>query len=154
MRFDVITLVPELFETFLRNGITRRAFESGQVQVCLHHLRDRWYVLPGGLSGRRSVCRRQLLPYTYVAADVCSGFLQPVGPGSVQHVCGHILLPRGCGYSNHLPAGQCVSARHWRTSGVQPRQLQRRRPSHVHPLRKWYLCHVDQYLSVHYVHWQ
>jgi tRNA (guanine37-N1)-methyltransferase len=40
MRFDVITLFPELFETFLRTGITRRAFESGQVQVCLHQLRD------------------------------------------------------------------------------------------------------------------
>lgn len=40
MRFDVITLFPELFETFLRTGITRRAFESGQVQVCLHNLRD------------------------------------------------------------------------------------------------------------------
>jgi len=40
MRFDVITLFPELFEPFLRTGITRRAFESGQVQVCLHNLRD------------------------------------------------------------------------------------------------------------------
>ena len=40
MRFDVITLFPELFEPFLRTGITRRAFESGQVQVNLHNLRD------------------------------------------------------------------------------------------------------------------
>jgi tRNA (guanine37-N1)-methyltransferase len=40
MRFDVITLFPELFEPFLRTGITRRAFESGQVQVCLHNPRD------------------------------------------------------------------------------------------------------------------
>ena len=40
MRFDVITLFPDLFEPFLRTGITRRAFESGQVQVCLHNLRD------------------------------------------------------------------------------------------------------------------
>jgi tRNA (guanine37-N1)-methyltransferase len=40
MRFDVITLFPDLFEPFLRTGITRRAFESEQVQVCLHNLRD------------------------------------------------------------------------------------------------------------------
>ena len=33
MRFDVITLFPELFEPFLAHGINRRAFESGQVEV-------------------------------------------------------------------------------------------------------------------------
>lgn len=40
MRFDVITLFPELFEPFLKVGVTRRAFESGQVQVRLWNLRD------------------------------------------------------------------------------------------------------------------
>jgi len=35
VRFDVITLFPELFEPFFKSGITRRAFESGQVQVRL-----------------------------------------------------------------------------------------------------------------------
>jgi len=40
VRFDVITLFPELFAPFLSCGITRRAFESGQVQVCLHNPRD------------------------------------------------------------------------------------------------------------------
>jgi tRNA (guanine37-N1)-methyltransferase len=40
MRFDVITLFPELFEPFLKVGVTRRAFESGQVQVKLWNLRD------------------------------------------------------------------------------------------------------------------
>jgi tRNA (guanine37-N1)-methyltransferase len=33
MRFDVISLFPELFEPFLAHGINRRAFESGQVNV-------------------------------------------------------------------------------------------------------------------------
>jgi len=37
MRFDVITLFPELFEPFVRVGITRRAFESGAVELhCLN----------------------------------------------------------------------------------------------------------------------
>ena len=40
MRFDVITLFPELFEPFLKVGVTRRAFDSGQVQARLWQLRD------------------------------------------------------------------------------------------------------------------
>jgi tRNA (guanine37-N1)-methyltransferase len=40
MRFDVITLFPELFEPVLRHGINRRAFESRQVDVRLWQLRD------------------------------------------------------------------------------------------------------------------
>ncbi len=40
MRFDVITLFPELFEPFFRSGINRRAFESQQVDVRLWNPRD------------------------------------------------------------------------------------------------------------------
>lgn len=40
MRFDVITLFPELFEPFFRSGINRRAFESKQVEVHLWNPRD------------------------------------------------------------------------------------------------------------------
>lgn len=40
MRFDVITLFPELFAPFLVGGITRRAFESGQVDVQFANPRD------------------------------------------------------------------------------------------------------------------
>lgn len=40
MRFDVVTLFPELFEPFLKAGVTRRAYESGQVDVHLWNLRD------------------------------------------------------------------------------------------------------------------
>lgn len=40
MRFDVITLFPDLFGPHLSQGITRRAFESGQVDVRLWPLRD------------------------------------------------------------------------------------------------------------------
>lgn len=39
-RFDVITLMPELFEPHLKLGVTRRAFETGAVQVRLWPLRD------------------------------------------------------------------------------------------------------------------
>ena len=40
MRFDIVTLFPELFAPHLVHGITRRAFESGQVDVKLWSLRD------------------------------------------------------------------------------------------------------------------
>lgn len=40
MRFDVITIFPELFGPHLTQGITRRAFESGQLDVRLWPLRD------------------------------------------------------------------------------------------------------------------
>jgi len=40
MRFDVLTLFPELFAPLLTSGITRRAYETGQVQVRLHNPRD------------------------------------------------------------------------------------------------------------------
>jgi len=40
MRFDVVTLFPELFSPHLTVGVTRRAFESAQVDVRLWPLRD------------------------------------------------------------------------------------------------------------------
>jgi tRNA (guanine37-N1)-methyltransferase len=40
MRFDIITLFPELFAPFLASGVTRRAYSSGQVQVHLWNPRD------------------------------------------------------------------------------------------------------------------
>ncbi len=40
MRFDVVTLFPELFAPHFSHGITRRAFESRQVDVRLWPLRD------------------------------------------------------------------------------------------------------------------
>ena len=40
MRFDVVTLFPDLFKPHLELGITRRAYGSGQVDVRLWPLRD------------------------------------------------------------------------------------------------------------------
>ncbi|CDS54420.1 tRNA (Guanine37-N1)-methyltransferase [Polaromonas sp. CG9_12] len=40
MRFDVITLFPEIFTPFLTSGVTRRAYESGLVEVRLWNPRD------------------------------------------------------------------------------------------------------------------
>ena len=40
MRFDVLTLFPEMFAPFLSVGVTRRAYAGGQVDVHLHNPRD------------------------------------------------------------------------------------------------------------------
>ena len=40
MRFDVLTLFAELFDPFLKAGITRRAYETAQVDVRLTNPRD------------------------------------------------------------------------------------------------------------------
>ncbi|MFM1856413.1 MAG: tRNA ((1)-)-methyltransferase [Pseudomonadota bacterium] len=40
MRFDVLTLFPELFTPHLEHGVTRRAFSTSQVQLRLWQLRD------------------------------------------------------------------------------------------------------------------
>ena len=40
MRFDIITLFPELFAPLLTSGITRRAYENGSVQVHFWNPRD------------------------------------------------------------------------------------------------------------------
>ena len=40
MRFDVITLFPELFAPFLESGVTRRAYQSALVDVRLWNPRD------------------------------------------------------------------------------------------------------------------
>ncbi len=40
MRFDILTLFPELFEPFRTAGVTRRAFASGEIEVLTWALRD------------------------------------------------------------------------------------------------------------------
>ena len=40
MRFDVITLFPELFQPFFTHGVVRRAFDSGQLELRLSNPRD------------------------------------------------------------------------------------------------------------------
>ena len=57
MRFDVITLFPELFAPHLVHGVTRRAFESGQVDVQLWPLRD--FGDPPHAPRRRPALRRR-----------------------------------------------------------------------------------------------
>ena len=40
MRFDVVTLFPELFAPFMEAGVARRAYASGQIELKLWNLRD------------------------------------------------------------------------------------------------------------------
>ena len=40
MRFDAITLFPELFDAWPKHGVTRRAFEQGLIELHRWQLRD------------------------------------------------------------------------------------------------------------------
>ncbi len=40
MRFDIFTLFPGIFESPLRESILKRAIDAGQLEVCLHNIRD------------------------------------------------------------------------------------------------------------------
>lgn len=40
MRFDILTLFPEMFESVFRESIVRRAVEAGQVTIAVHNIRD------------------------------------------------------------------------------------------------------------------
>ena len=40
MRFDVLTLFPGIFESFLGESLLKNAIETGLVQVNLHNIRD------------------------------------------------------------------------------------------------------------------
>ncbi|HMG35700.1 MAG TPA: tRNA (guanosine(37)-N1)-methyltransferase TrmD [Blastocatellia bacterium] len=40
MRFDVVTIFPEMFQGVFEFGIVRRAVESGLIEIALHDLRD------------------------------------------------------------------------------------------------------------------
>ncbi len=43
MRFDVLTLFPEMFRSYLGQGLLRLAIERSLVEVCLHNIRDWTY---------------------------------------------------------------------------------------------------------------
>jgi len=40
MRFDIITIFPEMFAGFFSGGIIKKAIEKGLIEVCVHNLRD------------------------------------------------------------------------------------------------------------------
>ncbi len=40
MRFDILTIFPDLLESPLKEGIIRRAIQDGQVEILFHNIRD------------------------------------------------------------------------------------------------------------------
>ena len=117
MRFDVVTLFPELFTPFLSVGITRRAFASGHLNVQCSNPRD------FATGSYRRVDDR---PF--------GG-----GPGMVmmaeplEQAIGHIRTQR------NDPAPVVLFSPHWQAAGPCRRATlgrQRRRYSAVWPLRR------------------
>jgi tRNA (guanine37-N1)-methyltransferase len=40
MRFDILTIFPELLSSPLQEGIIRRAIQDDKIQVAIHNIRD------------------------------------------------------------------------------------------------------------------
>ncbi len=40
MRFDIITIFPEIFDSYFHESIIKRAQKQGAVEICVHNLRD------------------------------------------------------------------------------------------------------------------
>jgi tRNA (guanine37-N1)-methyltransferase len=40
MRFDILTLFPEIFQGYLGESLLKRAIQAGLVDVQLHNIRD------------------------------------------------------------------------------------------------------------------
>ena len=40
MRFDVLTLFPDMFPGYLGQSLLKRAIDAGLVEVCLHDIRN------------------------------------------------------------------------------------------------------------------
>ncbi|MBM3792106.1 MAG: tRNA (guanosine(37)-N1)-methyltransferase TrmD [Acidobacteria bacterium] len=124
MRFDIITIFPELFAAFLETGIVRRARQGGTVDIRIVNLRD--------FAGdkHRSVDDRPygggegmvLMPGPlFEAVEQCRG---QDSPGSSQVV---LLTPQGRTWSQ-AEAVEATSVAHWilicgRYEGVDQRVI-------------------------------
>ena len=40
MRFDIITIFPEMFQSVFRAGVVKKALDKGIVEIIVHDLRD------------------------------------------------------------------------------------------------------------------
>ena len=106
MRFDIITLFPELFAPLLTSGITRRAYEGGLVDVRLWNPRDHAEAIAAALG----IVRAEL-PHVRLAFTHSQAANKPADPGElvarIVTAAGAAMLPPLTpipGY--HVGAGQ------------------------------------------------
>lgn len=99
MRFDVLSIFPELLASPLQEGIIRRALTAGQIQVHLHNIRD-WAEDKHAMTDDRPFGGGEGMVMKPEPLAACLRAVQADRPGRVI-----LLSPRGAVYT------QCVAQR-------------------------------------------
>jgi tRNA (guanine37-N1)-methyltransferase len=93
MRFDVLTIFPELFSSPLEEGILRRARQAGQIDVRLHNIRD-WTTDRHNMTDDRPFGGGEGMVMKPEPLAACLADVQQEEPGRVI-----LLSPRGRVYN-------------------------------------------------------
>ncbi len=89
MRFDILTIFPELFTSPLQEGILRRALQAEQISVGLHNIRD-WTTDKHAMTDDRPFGGGEGMVMKPEPLTACLGDVQAGGAGRVI-----LLSPRG-----------------------------------------------------------
>ncbi len=93
MRFDILTIFPELFASPLQEGIIRRALEASQIQVKVHNIRD-WAIDKHAMTDDRPFGGGEGMVMKLEPMAACLHDVQATAPGRVI-----LLSPRGAVYT-------------------------------------------------------
>jgi len=93
MRFEILTIFPDLFSSPLQEGILKRALQAGQIKVNLHNIRD-WATDKHAMTDDRPFGGGEGMVMKPEPLAACLQDVQADGPGTVV-----LLSPRGSVYT-------------------------------------------------------
>ena len=96
MRFDILTIFPELFASPLQEGILRRALQADQITVQLHNIRN-WAIDKHAMTDDRPFGGGEGMVMKPEPLSACLRVVQEENPGPVV-----LLSPKGQVYSQQV----------------------------------------------------